>query len=69
VDSKDSHYGQTPLPWAAGNGHEAVVKLRTDYASRIGREYLGFNSQWAVESCRDPALILNESLRTVADGT
>jgi ankyrin repeat protein len=25
-DSKDSN-GRTPLWWAAGNGHEAVVKL------------------------------------------
>jgi ankyrin repeat protein len=25
-DSKDK-YGRTPLWWAAGNGHEAVVKL------------------------------------------
>ena len=27
VDSKDDMYGQTPLSWAATNGHEAVVKL------------------------------------------
>ncbi|KAL4997728.1 hypothetical protein BDV10DRAFT_194905 [Aspergillus recurvatus] len=27
VDSKDTEYGQTPLSWAAINGHEAVVKL------------------------------------------
>ena len=27
VESKDRYYGQTPLSWAAGNGHEAVVKL------------------------------------------
>ena len=26
-DSKDTKYGQTPLSWAAENGHEAVVKL------------------------------------------
>jgi ankyrin repeat protein len=26
VDSKDI-YSRTPLSWAAGNGHEAVVKL------------------------------------------
>ena len=27
VESKDRHYGRTPLSWAAENGHEAVVKL------------------------------------------
>lgn len=27
VDSKDSEHGQTPLSWAAENGHEAVVRL------------------------------------------
>ena len=27
VESKDKEYGGTPLSWAAGNGHEAVVKL------------------------------------------
>jgi ankyrin repeat protein len=27
LDSKDPGYGRTPLSWAAGNGHEAVVKL------------------------------------------
>ncbi|KAL2843373.1 hypothetical protein BJY01DRAFT_235679 [Aspergillus pseudoustus] len=27
VDSKDSAYGQTPLSWAAENGHKEVVKL------------------------------------------
>jgi ankyrin repeat protein len=26
ADSKDA-YGQTPLAWAAGNGHETVVEL------------------------------------------
>ena len=25
--SKDIRYGQTPLPWAAENEHEAMVKL------------------------------------------
>ena len=27
ADSRDNEYGQTPLSWAAINGHEAVVKL------------------------------------------
>jgi ankyrin repeat domain-containing protein 50 len=27
VDLKDSKYRQTPLSWAAENGHEIVVKL------------------------------------------
>ena len=27
LESKDTEYGQTPLSWAAENGHEAVVKL------------------------------------------
>ena len=27
LESKANYYGQTPLSWAAGNGHEAVIKL------------------------------------------
>jgi ankyrin repeat protein len=27
VDFKDSSHGRTPLSWAAGSGHEAVVKV------------------------------------------
>ncbi|KAH7304500.1 hypothetical protein BKA65DRAFT_349234, partial [Rhexocercosporidium sp. MPI-PUGE-AT-0058] len=27
VNSKDNYNSRTPLAWAAGNGHEAVVKL------------------------------------------
>ena len=27
LESKDDAYSQTPLSWAARNGHEAVVKL------------------------------------------
>jgi len=26
-DTPDTHYGRTPLSWAAGNGHEGIVKL------------------------------------------
>ena len=32
-DLKDSQYGQTPLSWAAQNGHEAVVKLLSQYVN------------------------------------
>jgi ankyrin repeat protein len=27
LESKDDRWGQTPLSWAAENGHDAVVKL------------------------------------------
>jgi ankyrin repeat protein len=27
LETKDKTYCQTPLSWAAGNGHKAVVKL------------------------------------------
>lgn len=52
VDSKDSRYGRTPLSWAAGNGHEGVVKLLlviwkadVDSKGRYGRTPLS----WAAE--------------------
>jgi hypothetical protein len=34
VDLKDS-YGRTPLAWAAGNGHEAVVKLLLEKGAEL----------------------------------
>jgi hypothetical protein len=34
LDLKDS-YGQTPLSWAAGNGHEAVVKLLLEKGAEL----------------------------------
>ncbi|KAI8710370.1 hypothetical protein NCS52_01582000 [Fusarium sp. LHS14.1] len=34
IDAKDS-YGQTPLSWAAENGHEAVVRLLLDRGAHI----------------------------------
>lgn len=30
IDARDTKYGQTPLSWAAENGHEAVVKIPLD---------------------------------------
>jgi len=38
VDAKDSKFGQTPLSWAAGNGHEAVVKQLLDAGAEIDPE-------------------------------
>lgn len=31
VDVEDTEYGLTPLWWAAGNGHDAVVKVDVEY--------------------------------------
>jgi ankyrin repeat protein len=36
-ESKDN-YGRTPLSWAAGNGHEAVVKLLLDQGIEINAD-------------------------------
>src|SRR5205814_439592 len=35
VESKDSDFGQTPLSWAAENGHEAVVKLLLEKGAQL----------------------------------
>ena len=35
LETKDREYGQTPLSWAAGNGHEAVVKLLLEKGSAL----------------------------------
>jgi hypothetical protein len=29
LESRDTYFGQTPLPWAAENGHRAAVKVKT----------------------------------------
>jgi ankyrin repeat protein len=34
LDSKDTH-GRTPLTWAVGNGHEAVVKLLLEKGAEL----------------------------------
>ncbi|KAJ5740279.1 hypothetical protein N7493_000151 [Penicillium malachiteum] len=33
TESHDTEYGQTPLSWAAENGHEAIVKLLLDHGA------------------------------------
>jgi len=50
-------------------GHVAELYQELDSASRTGREDPTFGSQWAVESCRDPALLSNKSLQTAANST
>lgn len=30
INSKDADFGQTPPPWAADSGHEALVRLLID---------------------------------------
>ena len=53
LESKDTHYGRTPLSWAAENGHEVVVKLLLEQGAeleskdtRYGRTPLS----WAAEN-------------------
>jgi hypothetical protein len=50
-------------------GHVAELHQELDHASRTGREDLSSGGQWAVESCCDPALLLNESLQTATNST
>jgi hypothetical protein len=40
-----------------------------DHASPTGREDLSSDGPWAIKSCRDPALLLNESLQAAANST
>ena len=68
-DSKDDEYGQTPLSWAAENGHEAVVRLLLakdgvdpdSKDSRYGRTPLS----WAAENGHEAVvrLLLAEGRR------
>ena len=50
-------------------GHVVELHQELDHASRTGREDLSSGGQWAVESCCDPALLLNESLQTATNST
>ena len=50
-------------------GHVAELHQELDHASRTGREDLSSGGQWAVESCRDPALLSNELLQTTDNST
>ena len=43
--------GQTPLSWAAGNGHEAVVKVLLD---REGINPNSKDTEWGGRRCRGP---------------
>ena len=45
-------------------GHVADLRQELDYTSQTGRKDLSSDGQRAVESCRDPALLLNKSLQT-----
>ncbi|KAF3935194.1 Ankyrin-2 [Dactylellina cionopaga] len=38
LEVKDSLYDRTPMSWAAGNGHEAVVKLLVDKGANLEAE-------------------------------
>ena len=50
IESKDNN-GQTPLSWAAGNGHEVVVKLLVENGAEIESKdnYGGTPLMWAAE--------------------
>jgi hypothetical protein len=43
-------------------GHVAELYQELDHASQTGREDPSSSGQWAVESCCDPALLLNKLL-------
>jgi hypothetical protein len=50
--------------------HVAELRQELDHASQTGREDLrSSDGNWAVGSCRDPALLLNKSLQTAANST
>jgi ankyrin repeat protein len=55
---EDSHYGRTPLSWAAMNGHEAVVKLLLEKGAKL--DFRDFISEVNKTDC---------SIRTVANLT
>ena len=54
VESKDS-YGQTPLWWAAGNGHEVVVKLLLEKGANVESKdsYSQTPLSWAARKGRE----------------
>jgi ankyrin repeat protein len=56
LDSKDNIYSQTPLSWAAENGHEAVVKLLLEKGAELDSKdniYGRTPLSWAAKTGRE----------------
>jgi hypothetical protein len=51
LDSKDSN-GQTPLSWAASNGHEVVVKLLLDKGAELESKDKSYGSAGSSRALR-----------------
>jgi ankyrin repeat protein len=58
LDAKDSKYGRTPLSWAAGNGHEMVVKLLLEKGADVdSRDRYGLTPLWHAAKWRRKAVV------------
>jgi ankyrin repeat protein len=64
LESRDKRWGQTPLSWAAKNGHEAVVKLLLEKGAELGAKDLWGRTPlwWATENRHEVVVKLLTSI-------